>query len=285
MTELADGPVTYDDVVTQYVEMGGRTYAYRRLGPRTGTPLLLCMRYRGTIDHWDPALIDVLAAERDVIVFDNRGIGFTGGTPAMTVEGMSAGVRDVLDGLGLDEDVDILGWSLGGLVAQGAILAQPERFRHLILAGSTLNGVPGQPGYDPKGRRIDREGAGTDEEVLYLFFPDTADGRQAGLQSRDRINRRLSVSAAAVTSGALRGQSHAIDAVGDRYWSRLPELELPVLLANGARDVIVNSYATYSMTLQLKHAKAILWSDAGHGFLYQHAEEFGEEVVRFVSRA
>ncbi|WP_432510059.1 alpha/beta fold hydrolase [Kineococcus sp. SYSU DK001] len=283
MTQTLDPPTTHrwDDVPTQFVESGGYRYAYRRSGPRGGTPLVLCLRFRGTIDHWDPAFLDVLSAGRDVVVFDNRGLNLTSGEPARTVEAMADGVHDVLDGLGFDQ-ADLLGWSLGGLVAQAAAFARPGRVRRLVVAGSTSGGVPGQPEPAPEVWQVAGRGANTDEDFLHLFFPRTPAGRTAGLASLRRLDRRLSTSGATASPEAVQAQLAAIAALGEGFWPRLPELTIPVLVANGAHDVMIDAYATYAVSKRLPNARAVIFSDAGHGFLFQHAEEFGADVLRFL---
>ncbi|PRY14102.1 alpha/beta fold hydrolase [Kineococcus rhizosphaerae] len=270
-----------DDAPTEFAEHGGYRYAYRRFGPRGGTPLVLCLRFRGTMDHWDPAFLEVLSDERDVVVFDNRGLNLTSGPPAQSIEEMGRGLLDLLDALGLPE-VDVLGWSLGGMVAQAAVLAEPGRFRHLVVAGSTSQGVPGQPAPEPKVWQVAGRGANDDEDFLYLFFPETPAGRAAGLASLRRLDHRLLASGAVASPEAVQGQLTAIRTFTEGFWERLPELTLPVLVANGSHDVMINSYATYAMSTRLPDARALLYSDAGHGFLFQHAEEFGAEVLRFL---
>ena len=102
-----------DRAETQYVDGVSARFAYRRLGPRSGVPLVMAMRFRGTLDHWDPALLDVLSSERDVIVFDNAGTGRSSGTVPTTIEDLADGLLDFVDALGLLQ-VDLLGWSMGG---------------------------------------------------------------------------------------------------------------------------------------------------------------------------
>lgn len=114
-----------DLVETQYVDGASARFAYRRLGPRSGVPLILCLRLRGTIDHWDPALLDVLASERDVIVFDNRGTGRSSGTAPDTIDGLADGLLEFIDALGLSQ-VDLLGWSMGRLCRPDCDAASPD---------------------------------------------------------------------------------------------------------------------------------------------------------------
>lgn len=121
-----------------------------------------------------------------------------------------------------------------------------------------------------------------DEDFLYLFFPETDTARQAGLASLRRLDTRLAVSHAEVSPKAVQAQLAAIRSFGTGVWDRLGELSLPVLVANGSHDVMISAFASYAMSQRLPHAKVILYSDAGHAFLFQHAQEFGHEVVRFL---
>src|SRR5207245_2266323 len=106
------------------------------------------------------------------------------------------------------------------------------------------------------------------------------EGRQAGLASLRRLDTRLSESHAGVVREAVAAQRAAISSFGTGVWDRLGELRLPVLVANGAHDVMIDAraFASYAMSQRLPHAKVILYSDAGHAFLFQHADDFGHEV-------
>jgi pimeloyl-ACP methyl ester carboxylesterase len=270
-----------DRASTQYVDGASARFAYRRLGRQSGVPLIMALRFRGTIDHWDPALLDVLSSERDVIVFDNRGTGRSSGTPPTTIDGLAQGLLEFVDALGLTQ-VDLLGWSMGGFVVQTATLLRPALVRRLIVAGSGPGRVPDMPATPEKVLQIMGKPVSTDEDVLYLFFPETDAGRQAGLASLQRLDTRLNDSHAAVAPEAVQAQLAAVTSFGAGVWDRLPELTLPVLVANGAHDVMINAFASYAMSQRLPNARVILYSDAGHGFLFQHAEEFGHEVLRFL---
>ncbi|MCZ9343102.1 alpha/beta hydrolase, partial [Streptomyces sp. TRM76130] len=113
--------------------------------------------------------------------------------------------------------------------------------------------------------------------------PETEKARAAGLASLRRLDRRLRESKAVVSPEAFRGQIAAISGFRG-YWDRQAELTLPVLAANGAHDVMIHAYATYAMSQRLPDAKVVLYSDAGHGFLFQHPEDFAREVNEFLGR-
>src|SRR5262245_18757487 len=132
---IADTTFRSDLAETQYVDTADTHFAYRRFGPPSDVPLVMAMRFRGTLDQWDPALLEVLSSEREVIVIDNRGTGRSSGAPPTSVDGLAAGLLEFVDALGLTQ-IDLLGWSMGGLVVQAAALQRLTAVRRLIVAGS-----------------------------------------------------------------------------------------------------------------------------------------------------
>ncbi|MGW3461318.1 alpha/beta fold hydrolase [Streptomyces olivaceoviridis] len=271
-----------DAAGTRYVEgPSGERFAYRRFGRAGGRPLVMHMRLRGTIDHWDPAFLEPLAAGREVVVFDNRGVNLSTGNPPASMEDMVEGSLAFLHALGLT-DIDVLGWSMGGIVAQGVALAAPEIVRHLVVAGSSAGGVPDLPPPPARTRQLMSKPVNVAEDFLYLFFPETEEATAAGRASLERLEYRLKDSQAVVGPEAVRGQLGAIGSF-EGFWHRQEELTLPVLVANGAHDVMIHAYAGYAMSQKLPHAKVILYSDAGHGFLFQHPDDFAHEINRFLS--
>jgi len=186
---MSDSPATR--AVTQYADAPSGRLAYRRFGTRGGVPLVLALRFRGTMDHWDPDFLDPLAFERDVIVFDNVGTGRSTGEPPTTIGGLASGLLEFVKVMELGE-VDLLGWSLGGIVVQAAALQAPEVIRRLIVAGNSPGGgVPGQPSPDPRVWEVALKEANDDEDFLYLFYPDTPTDRELGVASLRRIDQRV----------------------------------------------------------------------------------------------
>ena len=177
-------PFAADAVDTQFVRSAEVTYAYRRLGSNTGTPLLMANRFRGTMDHWDPVLLDRLACERDLIIFDSAGVSLSTGVVPDTITGMAEHLLSFTEALNLTE-LDRLGWSMGGMVALSAVLARPELFHRLIVAASSPGPVPGTP---PRSDAATVAGkpVNDDDDFLYLFFPDTA--QAAGRASLRRLD-------------------------------------------------------------------------------------------------
>ncbi|WFE53228.1 alpha/beta hydrolase [Micromonospora sp. WMMD1155] len=268
---------------TQFVETPDGRIAYRRFGRQEGVPLVLAMRFRGTMDHWDPALLDALAAHHDVIVFDNVGTAASTGEAPDSVDGLARGLLGFVEALGFDR-VDLLGWSMGGYVVQAAALQQPERIRRLVVAGSGPGTAPGVERMTPEIMRIATKSTNDDEDFLRLFFPTDAAARHRGLASLRRLDARLDTSGAVVAADTVRRQLAVIQGVGTTIWDRLDQLTQPVLLATGVQDVMISAYGNFLMAQRLPNARLLIYGDAGHGFLFQHAEEFADDVHRFLSR-
>jgi pimeloyl-ACP methyl ester carboxylesterase len=179
--------------------------------------------------------------------------------------------------------VDLLGWSMGGYVAQAVALSRPDLVRRLIVVGSGPGGkVPGQPATADKVWETAFLPVQGDEDILYLFFPEDESARRAGLASLRRLDYRLAEPGhAEVSPEVLKAQIKAIGNFAG-FFDRLGELTLPVLAVNGAHDVMIPSYATFEMSQRLPDAKVIFYSDSGHGVLFQHPEEFSKDVLDFV---
>ena len=190
-----------DAAETLFVDAPSARFAYRRLGRPNGVPLVMAMRLRGTIDHWDPAFLDALSADREVIIFDNRGINLSTGTPASSITEMAEGLIEFTTALGL-EKFDLFGWSMGGMVVATAALARPELVGHLIFSGSTPGIIEGQPLAPPKVWQVAGRGANTEEDFLFLFYPETESGVSHGRSQLDRLRTRLDVSQAVVSAEA-----------------------------------------------------------------------------------
>ncbi|MEJ0024464.1 MAG: alpha/beta hydrolase [Rhizomicrobium sp.] len=274
-----------DSVDTRHIQGKSAIYAYRDFGAaHAGPPVVLLTRFRGTMDHWDPAFLDILASERRVILFDNAGVSASTGEVATTFAGMAETAVDFIAALGLKE-VDLLGWSIGGFVGQMIALNHPGLVRRLLVVGSGPGGVPGSSAPDPKVVQTMTAPVSTEEHFLYLFFGLDEASQRAGRQSLKRLEPRLSASHAEVSATAWGRQLQAIMtwAGGDgSAWDRLEEIAVPVLVANGAHDVMVDAGDSFAMVRRLKTATALFYGDAGHAFLFQHPDEFGKATLDFL---
>ena len=269
----------------QTVEGEHATFAYRRSGPQGRTPLVLLTRFRGTIDDWDPALINALARNHDVITVDNIGTGHTTGTPRDSMDGFATGIMEFITALGL-EQVDLLGWSLGGAVAQFIVDARPDLVRRVVVAASTPGLVPSAPEPDPRAVEIQLSSAATAEDMEFLFYPDTDAGRASARESAVRIEAARPSGSIPVTDDVamlqLMAAGGAYEVNVEDLIARLGRISQPALFANGMQDVGIPALASYFAGSHAPNSTVLLYHDAGHAFLFQHAERFASEVKLFL---
>ena len=269
------------------VEGPSATFTYRRMGPQGGVPLVLLNRFRGTIDWWDPEFLDYLAADHDVIVFDNVGVGYTDGEPRDSLDGFAEGAIEFIDALGLAQ-ADLLGWSLGGIVAQRVALRRPELVRKLVVAGSGPAGwVPGAPDFSEKVLGIMNKPDADRDDVLYLFYPETEAARAAGLEHFDHLSARLAEGGPVISEAAAQGMLTAVGALlavpFGQVVAELEAIKQPVLYANGLHDVMIPAHASYVAVQHLGNATLVLYTGAGHAFLFQYAKAFTRQVADFLA--
>jgi pimeloyl-ACP methyl ester carboxylesterase len=263
----------------------GVTYAYRRFGKSGDTPLLFLQHFRGGLDNWDPLLTDTISTERDVILFDNTGVGLSGGTLPKTVLEMARDAIAFLDSLKLKE-VDVLGFSLGGFVAQELVLLRPPQVRKLILAGTGPQGGPLMHGWRKDIADAARKPDLGGEELLYIFFAHTATSQAKGVEFLGRFLARTEDRGTMCTMEALNGQYDAVVEWGipdHAKLGRLTSIAQPTLVANGDNDLMIPAKLTHLMGGLIPNAKVTIYSDAAHGFLFQYPVEFATEVLQFLA--
>ena len=265
----------------------GVTYRYRRFGApdESRLPLVCLIHFRATLDNWDPELVDALAAEREVILVDLAGVGGSTGTTPSTVEEMASNVFAFVDGVKLHR-YDLLGFSLGGFIAQEVALSRPWQVRRLVLAGTAPRGGQDIHFYTAGPIRdtalLD---APTPESLLVLFFEKSTSSQSKGVEFLKRLALRTAERDAPSTRAVRDAQLTAISAWGVRDETRLRRLasiQQPVLVANGDNDEMVPTKNTYMLAEHLPNAHLSIYPDAGHGFLFQYPSEFAIEVNAFL---
>jgi pimeloyl-ACP methyl ester carboxylesterase len=267
----------------------GVKYAYRRLGraEAAARPLVLLQHYRGNLDNWDPALVDALAATREVILFDNAGVGGSTGATPRTITAMAHDALRFLEALGLRE-VDMLGFSLGGFVAQELVLIRPRLVGRLVLAGTGPQGGEDMHGFaDDVYVSATRDEPGA-EDLLALFFERSESSVAAGREFVQRIFTRTEDRDADTTLAARNAQLDAIHTWGipdPSKLGRLAGITKPVLVANGDNDRMVPTRNSHLLADRLPDARLQIYPDAGHGFLFQYPAEFSAEVEAFLKES
>lgn len=270
-------------VETRFVEAGGVRYAYRVVGDANGPPLVMMNRFRGTMDEWDPAFVDRLADSRTVILFDNAGVARSSGTPSPRLAGWADNTAAFINALGYRE-VDVLGFSLGGLMAQELVYRHPGLVRRLIIAGSGAGYVEGH-NVRPEAITVATKPVNVDDDFLYLFFRNTPTSQAAGRAHLARLRQREDAFASLVSADAWGAMLSAASDVGKPETSllnRAPDLKIPVLVANGVEDVMIPTYQSFALAQALPNATLIVYPDSGHAFMFQFPEAFAAEVIRFL---
>lgn len=273
----------HERIPTQTVTAAGVTFAYRDLGPRSGVPVILLNHLAAVLDNWDPRVVDGIAAQHRVIAFDNRGIGASTGTTPDTVEAMATDAIAFIRALGFDE-VDLLGFSLGGMVAQVIVGREPRLVRRLILAGT---GPAGGVGIDKvTGVTISDSVKATltfKDPKENLFFTKTAHGKAEAKKFVARLKERKSDRDASIAIGAFRTQLKAIHSWGTAAPADLSTIGQPVLVANGDHDRMVPTSNSHDLASRIPDAKLVIYPDAGHGGIFQYHDEFVAETLAFLS--
>jgi len=271
----------------RHASVAGARLAYYTRGK--GTPLLLNMGSASTMSEWDPALLDRLAAHHRLIIYDYRGIGRSSPTPrrGLTIQRLADDAAGLLDRLKI-ERADVLGWSLGGFVAQQLAIRHPGKVGHLVLAGTNPGGSAARLGPE-WAQRVDSDPHATDEEQLSTNFPRTPAGRSAARAFLRRLERAADAGTIPDDFDVPRNGYLAQLGAEDR-WLRsdanldaLARLRVPTLVADGTQDVLTPPANSRTIARRVPGARLSLYPRAGHAFLFQDRARFSAELDRFLS--
>jgi pimeloyl-ACP methyl ester carboxylesterase len=273
---------TWRTAPTRTITVGGTPFVYRELGPPNGVPLVFRHHFTAVLDDWDPRVIDGIAAKRHVIAFDNRGVGASGGSVPHTIDEMAADAVAFIRALGYEE-VDLLGFSLGGGVAQVITLEHPELVRRVILAGT---GPAGGGGIE----KINRIAASAYTKAAltlrdprhFLFFNRNQEGKRAATAYMARLKERTHDRDQRISLQARRAQLKAIRAAGLQAPHDLSKIRQPVFVANGDNDVMVASSHSEDLARRIPNAKLTIYPDSGHGGVFQYHQQFVPAVLEFL---
>jgi pimeloyl-ACP methyl ester carboxylesterase len=277
---------THQTAPTQFVETSGIRLAYRRFGNAAGVPLVFNQHFTGTMDHWDPAVTDGFAKDREVILFNNAGISSSSGEVPASIDEMAANAAAFIKALGLTQ-VDVLGFSLGGLVAQELTLAEPKLVHRLVLVGTGPRSGKGMSSLTPEAQKI--FGATYDEPDhlwLNVFFTPSERSQAAGREYLKRFRLRTKNRDPEVSDKVAPAQIGALAKWGvprENPYDYLKALQQPTLVVNGGADVIIYSVNSFILQQHIPNAQLILYPDASHGSQYQYPELFVRHVSMFLS--
>jgi pimeloyl-ACP methyl ester carboxylesterase len=276
---------THDTTPTQFVEVNGIRFAYRRFGIPVGTPIVLLQHFMGSLDNYDPAITNALATSREVILTDNAGVGLSTGQAPDTVAGMARDAGSLIDALGLDQ-VDIFGFSMGGYVAQQIAVDRPELVRRLILVGTGPRGGEDMGQLAPDvaplfGKVYDPQ----DLMWLPIFFSPSDESQAAGRHFLDRIRARKEDRDVPVSDATVAAHSAAArewGAAAPDSFDYLKGIPHRTLVINGSNDIVVSTVNSYILQQNLPNAELILFPDSNHGSHFQYTELFNQYLSDFI---
>jgi pimeloyl-ACP methyl ester carboxylesterase len=273
---------TWKNAPTHTIDVGGVELAYRQLGPSTGVPVVFLTHLAAVLDNWDPRIVDGLAAEHRVITFDNRGVGASTGSTPTTIEEMARDAVAFIRALSLDQ-VDLFGFSMGGMIAQVIAQQEPQLVRKMILAGT---GPAGGEGIDKVTRIAYLDTARglltRQDPKQFLFFTRTPNGRRAGRQFLARLEERTNDRDKAISVASFRAQLKAIHRWGQQQPADLASIHQPALVMNGESDKMVPTKNTVELDRRLPNSQLVLYPDAGHGGVFQFHADFVKRAVEFL---
>src|SRR5215212_3218672 len=284
-TPVAGASSAYGHAPTEIINAGGVEFAYRQLGPSRGVPVVFLTHLAAVLDNWDPRVVDGIAAKHRVITFDNRGVGASSGSTPTTIEEMASDAVTFIRALGFGQ-VDLFGFSMGGMIAQVIAQEEPQLVRRMIIAGT---GPAGGEGID-KVTRISyldtARGLLTHQDPKqFLFFTRTPNGRRAGKEFLARLEERTNDRDKAISVRSFRAQLKAIHRWGQQKPADLASIDQPVLVMNGESDRMVPSKNTVDLDRRLPNSQLVLYPDAGHRGVFQFHEDFVQRALAFLSES
>ena len=275
----------WKNVPTQFISADGINFAYREYGQQNGgTPVIFLNHLAAVLDNWDPRMIDGIAAKHHVVVFDNRGVGASTGEPAKSIEQMADDAITFIQAKGFKQ-VDLFGFSMGGMISQEIVLKRPKLIRKMILSGT---GPAGGTGISTVGRvsnwDVVRGMATRQDPKVYLFFTRTDNGKAAAKAFVQRINERTENRDKEITISAYRAQLKALKKWGSKKPADLSVIQQPVLVANGDHDRMVPTVNSYDLAKRLPNSTLVIYPDAGHGGIFQFHDDFVKQSLTFLAQ-
>lgn len=277
--------MSYITTANQYITVGGNQIAYRELSKgKSEMPLVMLVHLAAVLDNWDPKLLDLIAQEHHVIVMDLPGVGASQGKVADTIPGMAAQTIEIIKALGYDK-INLLGLSMGGMIAQEIVRLDGSLVNRLILAGTGPRGGVEMDKVTGKTFRFMFKGAlHRVDPKRYIFYNHDEQGGVEARKVLDRMGmRKKEDSDKEMNVPGFLTQLKAIKRWGKDAQDSLAFITQPTLIVNGDNDLQVPTANSYEMHEKIAGSKLIIYPNAGHGLIFQYAEEFSKELLAFLA--
>ena len=277
--------MSYITTANQYITVGSNQIAYRELSKgKSEMPLVMLVHLAAVLDNWDPKLLDLIAQEQHVIVMDLPGVGASQGKVADTIPGMASQTIEIIKALGYDK-INLLGLSMGGMIAQEIVRLEENLVNRLILAGTGPRGGVEMDKVTGKTFRFMFKGAlHRVDPKRYIFYNHDEQGSvearkvlgRMGMRKKEDSDKEMNI------PGFLT-QLKAIKRWGKDAQDSLEFITQPTLIVNGDNDLQVPTANSYEMHEKIAGSKLIIYPNAGHGSIFQYAEEFSKELLAFLA--
>lgn len=267
---------------TKFVKVKGNDFAYRTWGKEDGIPLVLLPGLGGSMDDWDPSVTDGLAQKYKIIIFDNQGVAASQGTTPNTVQAMADDAIDFIKALNLTK-VNIMGFSMGGFVAQRVVLTQPTLINKVILTGTGPKGAIGLSNLP--NIIAGTAGLSAEESFLKFGFTQSAASIAAGKASYARIQLRTTDRDLPLSDATSNSQFTAVLSWAQPDANSLEDIKMiknPVLIVHGENDLPVSVQNAQNMKQNLEHGELLVFPDSGHASFFQNHDAFVAKAVAFL---
>jgi pimeloyl-ACP methyl ester carboxylesterase len=273
--------LNYADAPTQYIEVEGIRYAYRTLGKVSDVPIVCLQHFTGTLDNWDPIIINGLVEERQVVTIDNTGVGNSGGTTPDNVMAMTEDAIRIITALGISK-CDLLGYSLGGFIAQTIAIMKPDLLRKIILVGTAPQGANALRSFPQLVEKAFR--LAPLERFLFLFATTSEKSRAKMSAALQRLKERTQDRDKETSLPAIQAQINALTRWGtDTPTIDLTKIDKPVLIIQGSNDEMMDSASSLELFRQIPNSILTYYPDSAHGSFYEYPEMFVQQANFFLN--